>query len=116
VTSLNRIAPIGEWRDAVYGLKSVNELLQAGAQTLISSAHVGPQSVATPFGNDVGNKDRARWGSRHKRDVSVPTSVLAALGAIKFKNFRMIGVARHNRMSRGRFADGVGQGDLFAMR
>jgi hypothetical protein len=46
----------------------------------------------------------------------VPTSVLAALGAIKFKNFRMIGVARDNRMSRGRFADGVGQGDLFAMR
>ena len=94
------------------GLKSVNELLQARAQTLISGSHIGPQGVATPFGNDVGDKDRARRGSCHKRDVGVPTSVLATLGSVELKNFGMIGVARNNGVRRRWFANAVSQGDL----
>ena len=99
----------------MHGLKSVNELLQARAQSLISGSHIGPQSVATPFGNDVGDKYRARWGSRHKCDIGVPTSVLATLGSVELENFGMIRVARNNGVRRSWFADAVGQGDLIGV-
>ena len=87
------------------GLKSVNELLQARAQTLISGSHIGPQGVATPFGNDVGDKDRARRGSRHKCDIGVPTSVLATFCSVEFKNFGMIRMTRNYGVRRSWFAN-----------
>jgi hypothetical protein len=89
----------------MHGLESVNQLLQARAEAFISGSHIGPQSVATPFGNDVRDKHRARWGSRHKRDVGVPTSVLATLGSVEFENFGMIGMSGNHWVSGSRFAN-----------
>ena len=99
----------------MHGLETVDHLPQRLGESIVRCARVGEHRVATPCRGRIADQNRRCWWGRHEGDVGVPASVAAALGSILFEDLGELGMAWHDRVSRGWFAQRAGQRDLLGV-
>lgn len=107
-TSVERLSPVGEGRDAVNCLESVEGLAKGRMQRGVGGPKVDPAGVSTPVGHVIGDENRRRGRRRDESDIGVPPSVLSAIPGIEHEDLRMVGVSRHHRVGQGGFSQLTG--------
>ena len=112
---VERLAPVGQWRDAMDGLELFHGGAQGGVESFIGAARIGPQRVATGGRGDIAHQ--YRYGGRHgdEGDIGMPPRIAPACCAVEFEDLRMVGVAGHHRVGRGEFAEAATERNLFGM-